>query len=287
MSLNVRAARRSDQAAVKALLKTVRQDDPGRVRDWAWLLEAEGALLGAGYLAPVNTVHPHRMTIKLCLTGAASLSGEAALLLAHLQTAYPAGTPWRVQVLEHQQAVRTFLGAQGFTLVRRTWTPEVPLSAFPADWGRAEWSQVGALGYTIQGERVITPEFRAELTLAHLEHYRATHTVNPPGNLPLSKWENIFLDDLDAIWTARRSGRLAAFASLRGGGEVYWFGTLPEFDHDAEMLNAALKYSEVAQAREEGLPSLNFELDSTSPESLAVLRRLPAEPGEALLTYQT
>ena len=286
MSFQVRAARRADKAAISALLKSVRLGDPGRVRDWAWLLEGGGALLGAGSLAPVNTIHPQRVTLRLCITDAAYRSGDAALLLRHLQALCPAGLPWRTQVLEHQHAARTFLEAQGFTLVRRTWTPQVPLSAFPADWGLAEWQRAEALGYTVQRERAATPELRTELTLAHLAHYRATHTVNPPGELLLSEWEDIFLDHLDLVWTARRSGRLAAFASLRGG-EVYWFGTLPEFARDAELLNAALKRAEVAQAREEGLPSLDFELDSTSAESKAMLHRLPAKPGEALLTYQT
>ena len=53
------------------------------------------------------------------------------------------------------------------------------------------------------------------------------------------------------------------------------------------MLNVALNRAEVDQARREGLSTLNFELDSTSPESLAILQRLPAPPGEALLRAQT
>jgi hypothetical protein len=181
MPAQVRAARRADKAAISALLQTVRPDDPGRVRDWAWLLEQGGVLLGAGSLAPVNTIHPHRITLRLCVTEAAYVSGNAALLLAHLRAFYPAGTPWRTQVQESRSAARSFLETQGFTLVRRTWTPEVPLSAFPQGWGLAETQRAEAQGYTIQNERVTTAEFRAELTLAHLEHYRATHAIIDTG----------------------------------------------------------------------------------------------------------
>ena len=47
---------------------------------------------------------------------------------------------------------------------------------------------------------------------------------------------------------ARREGRLAASASLRGA-EVYWFGTLPEFAADADTLNAALKREELKEGQ--------------------------------------
>jgi hypothetical protein len=127
--------------------------------------------------------------------------------------------------------------------------------------------------------------------LGHAQPYRfalliSTGINNPPGELPLHRWQVIFLDDLDLIWTARHAGRLAAFASLRGGGDVYWFGALPAFAHDAETLNVALKRAEIAQDRD-WLPRIQFELDSTSPEAVSMLRRLPIESGEATLTYQT
>ena len=124
----------------------------------------------------------------------------------------------------------------------------MPLAAFPADWLLAEQQQAEALGYRLSSERVVGEEFRAELTRAHLDHYRFTHRVNPSADLPWKTWQTIFLDDLDEVFVARREGRLAASASLRGA-EVYWFGTLPEFAADADTLNAALKREELKEGQ--------------------------------------
>ena len=85
---------------------------------------------------------------------------------------------------------------------------------------------------------------------------------------------------------ARRGGTLAAFASVREGGEVFWFGTLAGFAQDAPSLNAALQHVELAWGRTQNLPELRFELDSTDPAALDVLAHLTLPPGEALLTYQ-
>ena len=159
-----------------------------------------------------------------------------------------AGIFWRIQCLESHHGARDVLKASSFAEVRQTWTPQVPLAAFPGDWLLAELQPAEALGYRLSSERVVGKEFRAELTRAHLDHYRSIHQVNPPADLPWKTWQTIFLDNLDEVFVARREGRLAAYASLRGA-EVYWFGTLPEFAADADTLNAALKREEFKEGQ--------------------------------------
>ena len=212
-------------------------------------------------------------------------SDDAARFYQYLMDTHPTQTFWRATCLEHHRASREGLSALGFAEVRRTWTPQMPLSAFPDDWLLGEFQQAQQLGYAVSEEAVRGEAFKAELARAHLDAYRATHQVNPSAELGLKEWQDIFLDDLQSIFTARYNGRLAAFASVRGGGEVYWFGTLPEFAADASVLTAALKRAEVKYGRLNGLDTLNFELDSTDPAALDILSRLPTAGGEALLTY--
>lgn len=169
--------------------------------------------------------------------------------------------------------------------MRRTYTPQVVLTAFPDDWLLAEPQNAKRLGYEISSERVSNDRFRAELTRAHLEHYLSTHRVNPPADLTLEVWQRIFMRGLERVVVARQGGRLAAFASLRGS-EVYWFGTLTAFATDADILDAALKREEFLQGRL-NLQTLDYELDSTDPAALKVLACLPVACGETLLTLQT
>lgn len=281
----VRPYRFSDKRAAAALLETVWADEKRRAADYGWVLEAAGTVQGLGRVLKHNTIHPYVPTLDLAVLDAAYRAGHAPVLLEHLMATFPGGTLWRIQCLESHHSARDALEASGFAEVRRTWTPQVPLAAFPEDWLLAEARQAEALGYRLSSERVVSEEFRAELTRAHLEHYRSTHRVNPPADLPWKTWQTIFLDDLDEVFVARREGQLAAFASLRGA-EVYWFGTLPKFAADANVLNAALKREEFKEGQSY-LKTLNYELDSTDSAALAVLSRLPVPPGEALLTFQT
>jgi len=248
-------------------------------------LESDGVLLGIGRVLPLNVIHPYSRTLDAALSGSCP-SSDAAGLYQALMAMHPAQTFWRAQCLEHHRAARQGLEALGFAEVRRTWTPEVPLSAFPVDWRLAAAHRAAELGYTVGLEPALGAEFRAELTWPHLAQYQATHGVNPPADLSLAEWQEIFLDDLENVFVARRGGKLAAFASVREGGEVFWFGTLAGFAQDAPSLNAALQHAELAWGRTQNLPELRFELDSTDPAALDVLAHLTLPPGEALLTYQ-
>jgi len=281
----VRPYRSSDKRAAAALLETVWAGEKRRAADYGWVLEVAGTVQGLGRVLKHNTIHPYMPTLDLAVLDTAYRAGHAPVLLEHLMATFPGGTLWRIQCLESHHVARDVLKAGGFAEVRRTWTPQVPLAAFPGDWLLAEQKQAEALGYQLSSERMVGEEFRAELTRAHLDHYRFTHRVSPPANLPWKTWQTIFLDDLDEVFVARREGRLAAFASLRRA-EVYWFGTLPKFAADANVLNAALKREEFKEGQSY-LKTLNYELDSTDPAALAVLSRLPVPPGEALLTFQT
>ena len=281
----IRPYRSSDKRAAAALLETVWPGEKRRAANYGWVLEVAGTVQGLGRVLKHNTIHPYIPTLDLAVLDTAYRAGHARMLLEHLMATFPGGTLWRIQCLESHHGARDVLKAGGFAEVRRTWTPQVPLVAFPGDWLLTEARQAEALGYRLSSEPVVGEEFRAELTRAHLDHYRFTHRVNPPADLPWKTWQTILLDDLDEVFVARRGGHLAAFASLRGA-EVYWFGTLPEFAADADALNAALKREEFRKGRGH-LTTLNYELDSTDPAALTVLSRLPVPPGEALLTFQT
>lgn len=281
----VRPYRESDGQVAAAILETVWAGDERRAEDYGWVLEVAGTVQGLGRVLKRNTIHPYMPTLDLAVLDAAYRAGHAPVLLNHLMATFPDGTLWRTQCLESHHVAQDALKASSFAEVRRTWTPQIPLAAYPADWLLAEAQQAGALGYQISLEPVLDEEFRAELTRAHLDRYQSTHRINPPADLPWKTWQTIFMEDLDEVFVARRGGRLAAFASLRGA-EVYWFGTLPEFTADADTLNAALKREEFKAGRPH-LATLNYELDSTDPAALAVLARLPVPPGEALLTFQT
>ena len=285
MNPSVRPYRESDGQVATVILETVWTGDGPRAEEYGWVLEVGGTVQGLGRVLQHNTIHPYMSTLDLAVLDAAYRAGHARVLTEHLMATVPGGTLWRTQCLESHHAAQDALKASGFAEVRRTWTPVVPLAAFPEDWLLAEQQQAAALGYQIGLEPVLNDEFRDQLTRAHLDHYVSTHRVNPPADLPWKTWQTILLDDLDEVFVARRGGHLAAFASLRGA-EVYWFGTLPEFAADAAVLNAALKREEFRRGRVY-LATLNYELDSTDPAALAVLQRLPIAPGEALLTFQT
>lgn len=281
----VRPYHESDGQVAAFILETVWPGDERRAEEYRWVLELAGTVQGLGRIMKHNIIHPYMPTLDLAVLEEAYGAGHASLLLEHLMATFPGSTLWRSQCLDSHHAAQDAMKASGFAEVRRTWTPQVPLAAFLDDWLLAEAQQAAALGYQIGLEPVLNDEFRGQLTWAHLEHYRSTHRVNPPADLPWQAWQNIFLEDLDEVFVARRGGQLAAFASLRGA-EVYWFGTLPEFAADADVLNAALKHEEFKAGRSH-LATLNYELDSTDPAALAVLQRLPVSPGEALLTFQT
>lgn len=280
-------------AKVKAFLEAVSPTDGPALETarYAFVAEQEGRVHGFA-LARRNTIHPYTLALKLAVPPTGWSDGTADALFAELTTALPDWL-WRFQVLE-PHAPQAFLQRHGFFEVRRTWTPTLDVASFPrvllAD-ARVRALQfgfdLGPLG------RSADDALMDALAGAHLEHYAATHRVNPAAPCPLASWRDLFLgDDLDpdATFLARRDGVIAAFASSRSGDagvwEAAWFGTLaPHLTH-AFTLNLALKHHEVAFARRQGITQLGFEVDSTDPEAVAVLDALTETKGEALVTYQ-
>ena len=200
MTVQLRPFSRSDNRAAQTLLNTAWPDSEGSAKGLTWVLESGGALLGVGRVLPINTIHPFARTLDVTL-GEACPIDAAAQLYQHLMDSHPAQMFWRATCLERHRAAREGLAALGFAEVRCTWTPQVPLSAFPDDWLLGEFQQAKRLGYTISEEAVWGEVFKAELTRAHLHQYRQTHGINPPANLPFEDWQDIFLDDLDSLFT--------------------------------------------------------------------------------------
>jgi len=183
------------------------------------------------------------------------------------------------------------LRRHGFFEVRRTWTPTLDVANLPHALLADAHAEALRLGFVLSplGRGVDDDALMDALAEAHLEHYTATHSVNPAAPRSLSSWRDTFLgDDLDpdAAFLAWRDGAIAAFTSLRpdgaGGWEVAWFGTLPPHRAYAHTLNLALKHCEVDFARRREVEQLGFEVDSTDPEAVAVLNTLTEARGEAL-----
>lgn len=255
--------------------------------------EYQGQVCGLA-CAHERTIHPYTLTLDLSVPPSGWSDGSADALFAELAAALP-DQLWRTQLLE-PHAAGGFLQRHGFFEVRRTWTPTLDVANFPHTLLADAHVQTLRFGFDLGplGRGVDSDALMDALTEAHLEHYTATHSVNPAAPRPLSSWRDIFLgDDLDpaAAFLARRNGAIAAFTSLRpdgaGGWEVAWFGTLPPYRAYAHTLNLALKHHEVGFAQRRGIEQLGFEVDSTDPEAVAVLGTLAEAKGEALMTYQT
>jgi hypothetical protein len=285
-------------AKVEAFLEAVWLTDtweahlPSAARH-AFVAEQQGQVCGLA-CAHERTIHPYTLTLDLSVPPSRWSDGSADALFAELAATLP-DQLWRTQLLE-PHAAGGFLQHHGFFEVRRTWTPTLDVADLPHAQLADAHAQALRLGFDLDplGRGVDDDVLMDALVEAHLEHYTATHSVNPAAPRPLSSWRGLFLgDDLDpaAAFLARRDGAIAAFTSLRADGagawEVAWFGTLAPYRAYAHTLNLALKHHEEGFARRRGIARLGFEVDSTDPEAVAVLGTLAEAKGEALVTYQT
>lgn len=258
----------------------------------ALVAEYQGQVRGL-VCAHERTIHPYTLTLDLSVLPSGWSDGSADALFAELTAALP-DQLWRTQLRE-PHATGGFLQRHGFFEVRRTWTPTLDVANLPHTLLADAHAEALRLGFDLGPlGRGVDDVLMDALVEAHLEHYTATHSVNPAAPLPLSSWRGLFLsDDLDpdATFLARRDGAIAAFTSLRpdgaGAWEAAWFGTLPPHRAYAHALNLALKNHEVGFAQRRGIAQLGFEVDSTDPEAVVVLGTLSEVKGEALVTYQT
>jgi hypothetical protein len=204
---------------------------------------------------------------------------------------------FRAQVLETQTRELWFLHDKGFLEMRRTWMPSVNVSSLPATLFEGALHTVLERGYSIHGLSELQNDsaLMRRLIEANRDHYIATHAINPPCECDLNEWQTIaYNEDLiaEAACVALKNDQVAAFSSLcrsesEDACDVAWFASTPEYWQDSQVLNRALKAKELEYARTHGITHLNFEVDSTDPQSVALLEAMPIDRGLALLTYQT
>ncbi|TDL56094.1 hypothetical protein E2R60_11295 [Paenibacillus dendritiformis] len=198
----------------------------------------------------------------------------------HLQTSL-----WDMSI-----AGRSFLSKHGFQEIRRTYETSFDVaSAAGLDRWDDSLARDGAA--MIPYNRLDTDE-RQALALLSRQCYAETHTVNPVGEIGVTRWAELIESDVmaEGSFVVMKNHAVIAYALMHrresGAAELGWRGVCAgEREHTRRWI-VELTARQVRYAKELGLERLYAEIDTTDVWALPMLDFFPFEPVPAWVTYQ-
>ncbi len=302
MTLQIRPALETDQAAIDGVLESVWGEDHGTRGYFKPRLETnptfvaslESRVVGFASVRG-NAVHPTRDYVGVNVHPAFRARGIGAALFAALEGVFETrGKPLQTATMETQARARRFLERHSFKEIMRTHTPTFDPRTIRLEPFQSALKRIETLGLEVRSVAELGHSSELEARLARLHHtiYRDTHTWNPTADMTFEiSLETFMGEDVipEAMFVALLDGEPIGVSSLRGDSdelELAWFGvtsSLPELGPDA-VLALVGRCLEYAVAR--GAPSVTGEFDSLDPLAVQVLETLRIEPGAAWLTFQ-
>ncbi len=275
--LEVSAFQPSQRIDLDRIAKLIFEDSDAAATEGAAVLIAhwDGAPVGFATRSE-RRVHPHAKGLTIDVLPEFRNLGIGSALWATM----PSDRVWRVGLSEDRELGKAFLERRGFRVVRQTWF--AALNAAPAISLEPDlvWAQ---------------PPSKLVLTSLIRDHYIATHGINPPAELSLETWQEIFLDDAlpDSVRLLARSGQPVAAAALAPNLDglpntldVAFLSVRPDWHARAGNLVPALLNELLNTAHTHGATQVILEVDSTDPVAMHALQHATIQ-GACWLTLQT
>ncbi len=256
--------------------------------------DCSGAIVGVGWLWD-NPFHPFALRMGILVDSAWRRRGIGTRLFDELVAENRRGLPLIASTWETSAGGIRFLARLGFREIRRTYEPALPLDGFDSDPYRKFAERCGGAGYRIASLAELAMEQGRNRKVAALceEIYRATHTVNPPGDTDPAAWEALVFEDLveEGSFVALHGGEYAAVALLHPGEgssemELGWRGVARDHLEHQRNLVLALTFRQLAYAARCGCRTVRAEVDTTDPWSMLLLEHLPFRPAPAWVTLR-
>jgi len=279
-------------------------DEPAFLR--TVVAESERRLVGFGtiWTAPM---HPHTLYSAVGVEPAQQGRCFGRQLMERLLALRGPRASLRMQtaIWETNERGARFLRHHGFTPVRRTWEPVLPvtselLGAVPK-LQRAQAVRVARCkraGYVISALSELARDRAWTVKVAALcaEVYAATHLINPPTTVSRSTWEEIVFGDPEdplleeGSFVAMSGDDPVAFGLLHPCTEPWilelgWRGVAEGHRSWSRSLVLALTFEQVVYAMRVG-SDLRAEVDSTDPWAMLMYQALPFRPAAAWVTWQ-
>ena len=244
-----------------------------RVAHW------DGALVGFATRSE-RRVHPHASSLTLGILPEFCSLGVGSALWQAMSATMPSDRVWRVGLSEDRNAGKAFLERRGFRVVRQTWFAALEVAPATSLEPDLVWAQ---------------PPSNAALASLIRDHYIATHGINPPAELSLGAWQELFLDEAlpDSVRLLTRNGvPIAATAlapnldGLPNTLDVAFLSVRLDYHTRAQHLVPALLNELLNVARAHGATQVMLEVDSTDPVALHALNQATVR-GARWLTLQT
>ncbi|MFO7273623.1 MAG: GNAT family N-acetyltransferase [Bacillota bacterium] len=253
-----------------------------------------GTLVGFGS-AWTNPFHPHALYVGINVHPRFGRRGLGTRLLMALAQRSPGRLPLQGSTWEHSESGMRFARRHGFTEVRRTWEPELPLGDPQEDLHADCESRCAALGYAIVPLADLQAASDGLRQLAPLlaEIYTATHGPNPPRTMDADGWTDLLRrdpPDPEASFIALRHGRPVAMSAAHpdpdAGLILSWRGVAAGHRAHERDLILALTRRQVLAAHRRGLPALKGEFDSTDPWAMIQMEAFPFRPAPCWVTFR-
>lgn len=278
--LKVSAFSELERADLERIAVLIFEDSDAAATEGATVLVAhsDGALVGFATRSE-RRVHPHASGLTLGVLPEFRGRGIGSALWQTLAALTPSDRVWRVGLSEDRSAGRAFLERRGFRVMRQTWFAALgfaPTTNLDAD---LVWAQPPS-------DTVIASLIR--------DHYIATHGINPPAELSLETWRELFLDEAlpDSVRLLTQHGAPIAATALAPNLDklpdtldVAFLSVRPDWHNEAQCLVPALLNELLINARAHGATQVILEVDSTDPVAMRALDQSTVQ-GARWLTLQ-
>ncbi|CAH8243944.1 hypothetical protein WJ0W_001183 [Paenibacillus melissococcoides] len=185
---------------------------------------------------------------------------------------------------------RSFLSKHGFLEIRRTYETSFAVThAAGMEQCDDSLSREGAA--LIAYDRLDAGE-RQALALLSRQCYAETHTVNPLGQIDVSRWAELIESDVmaEGSFAVMKNHAVIAYARMHpreaGAAELGWRGVYGGERERSRHWITKLTKRQVRYAQQLALERLYAEIDTTDPWALPMLDFFPFEPVPASVTYQ-
>ncbi|WP_157739432.1 GNAT family N-acetyltransferase [Paenibacillus physcomitrellae] len=240
--------------------------------------------------------HPFCTYVAMAITPDSLEEAGRRLLDEIVKRSEEPGRPLQTSIRETESKLASLYSQYGFQEVRRTYLTALPLELVCDSRFELEIDQTVNLPqhYEIINMSVLLsgrPHLTEELVRLVKRYYEATHTVNPPGEFALERWEQLcFSEDvvLEGSYVVITKHGIAAYAFLHKTDqpealELGWRGTRDAGSLPYSVLLASLQ---IRFALDHGYKQLEAEIDTTDPCAMAMFERYPFSREAALITYQ-
>ena len=239
--------------------------------------------IGVGWL---NEFHPTAMYFRIYVSDQAQDGQKIAdALFQQIKLATVQQDKWIWAGWESDESMRTFLIRNGFRLMRKTYMPTLQISDVQQYLINAEQAD----NCISLKELLNNPAMKQSFFTLLKETYTATHQVNPVKHYSLKEWENILLNDepdLEHSLICQENQRIEGYIMMhRVDSRHYEVGWLGVSDSTEPTLLRGLLKRQLESLSEEGVETLELELDTTDWHAMKLFNFLDFENHKAWETY--